>query len=335
MNIKNSHILVTGGAGFIGSHIVDSLLIKGAKVTVLDNLQFGNLENLIHVRRDIEFVQGDIMDVNLLECLMRGVDAVSHQAAQLEILLATSNPHWDLQINTIGTLNVLEAARKAGVAKVINASSACVYGQKSGPTNEDDSRHPNWTYGVSKLAAEEYCRIYSMNKGLPTTSLRYAIVYGEREWFRRALPIFLKRTMEGLAPVVFGTGGQFRDLIHVADVVAMHNLCLESDAADNQFFNVSSGKGITISELAKLTSELFLDGTVIFEDLPEGQTSSMISGKRRNTDELKSMILDPAKAKLLLGWSSQVELSEGLRKEYEWARANPHRWNGITYSDRK
>ena len=334
MKIAGSNILVTGGAGFIGSHIVDSLVRAGAKVTVLDNLAFGTLDNLAQVRDDIHFVQGDIRDASLLERLAAGMDVVSHQAAQLEIFLATSHPCWDLEINTIGTLNVLEAARKAGAAKVVNASSACVYGQKDGPTAENDSRHPNWTYGVSKLAAEEYGRIYSQSKGLPVVSLRYSIVYGEREWYRRALPIFLRRIIDGQPPVIFGSGSQYRDFIHVADVVALHNRCLVSDAADGQFLNVSTGVGVTIGELARTISELFFNGQVIHEDISQGQTSSLVPGKRRNTDELKSMVLDPTKAETLLGWRPKVGLAEGLRLEYDWARSNPGRWADITYSDK-
>lgn len=334
MNIKGSRILVTGGAGFIGSHIVDSLLAKGARVTVLDNLSFGVMENLEAVKNDIEFIQGDILDRELLDSIMPGHDAVSHQAAQLEILLATGDPHWDLQVNTIGTLNVLDAARKAGVAKVINASSACVYGQKEGPTREDDSRHPNWTYGVSKLAAEEYCRIYCESKGLPSVNLRYAIVYGEREWFRRVLPLFLKRVMDGQPPVVFGGGGQYRDFIHVSDVVKLHNRCLTSDAADSQFLNVSTGLGTTVSELAQRISTLFHNGDVIHEELAQGQTSQFVTGKRRNTDELKSMVLDPTRAAEILDWKPAIDLDEGLRRSFEWAKANPHRWSNIRYTDK-
>ena len=335
MNISGSKILVTGGAGFIGSHIVESLVHAGAKVTVLDNLAFGTMDNLALVRDDICFVQGDILDANLLDRLMAGMDAVSHQAAQLEIFLATSHPRWDLEVNTVGTLNVLEAARKAGVAKVINASSACVYGQKNGSTAEDNARHPNWAYGVSKLAAEEYGRIYSEAMGLPVISLRYAIVYGEREWYRRVLPIFLRRVIEKQPPVVFGSGNQYRDFIHVADVVKLHNHCMASDVANGQFLNVSTGIGVTVTELAQTVSELFLDGRVIHEDISQGQTSTLVPGKRRNTDELKSMILDPAQAKRLFGWRPEVGLPDGLLREYNWAKANLERWTKIVYTKKE
>ncbi|MCS7228386.1 MAG: SDR family NAD(P)-dependent oxidoreductase, partial [Endomicrobia bacterium] len=150
-------ILVTGGAGFIGSHIVESLIEKGWEVVVYDNLSSGSLENLSHISsHKLTFIRGDILDYNTLEQAMRGCDYVSHQAAQLEIFLGIEDPERDLYVNTIGTLNVLKAARKNGVKKVINASSACVYGQTKKATREDDLTEPNWEYGVSKLAAEKY-----------------------------------------------------------------------------------------------------------------------------------------------------------------------------------
>lgn len=334
MNIKGKKILVTGGAGFIGSHIVDSLVHSGAQVSVFDNLSSGHLENLSEIKDDIQFVKGDILDVESLDQAMKQIDIVSHQAAQLEIFRAAENPHWDLQINTIGSLNVFESAKKAGVSKIINASSACVYGQKNGITREIDPRHPNWAYGVSKLAAEEYGRIYSEHY-MPIISLRYSIVYGEREWYRRVLPIFLLRVIQGKAPVVFGDGQQIRDFIYVGDVVNAHNKCIECDEANGEFFNISSGTGVSIVQLANKVSEIFLKGeNIIFENVHEGSESALVSGKFRNISELKSMILSSEKAANILQWKPEVNLDEGLRREFEWARKNQHRWQKIFYTDR-
>ncbi len=336
MKITGSKILVTGGAGFIGSHIVESLVKMGAEVSVLDNLAFGFLENLKHVESDIEFIQGDILDIDLLRKVMKGKDIISHQAAQLEIFLATSNPYWDLKVNTEGSLAVFEEAKKAGVKKVINASSACVYGQKKGLTREDDSRHPNWSYGVSKLAAEEYGRIYNNYHGLPVVSLRYSIVYGEREWLRRVLSLFLKRAIQGEPPVVFGDGSQVRDFVYVGDVVDAHNKCIEFDNINGEVFNIGTGIGVTIRELAQKISALFLDGKeVIFEQINEGEESKIIHGKRRNTAELKSMLLDISKAREKLNWEPATSLDEGLQREFEWAKENQHRWKHIVYTDTK
>ncbi|MDR3640134.1 MAG: NAD-dependent epimerase/dehydratase family protein [Humidesulfovibrio sp.] len=334
MNIKGSKILVTGGAGFIGSHIVDFLLRQGAAVRILDNLSFGTMENLVGVKDDIEFIQGDILDPETVAKSVKGMDIVSHHAAQLEIFVAAEDPSWDLKVNTIGTLNVFEAARQAGVGRVVNASSACVYGQKDGLTTETDSRKPNWAYGVSKLAAEEYGRIYSETKGLDVVSLRYSIVYGEREWFRRVLPIFLKRALDGKPPVVFGDGNQIRDFVHVEDVVRMHDACITDDRAVGEMFNVSTGIGVSVVELAQAVAKLFLDDPqIIHEQVAEGKPSAQIPGKRRNAAELKAMLLAPDKAKILLDWEPKVPLEEGLRREYEWAKAHPHRWGKILNSN--
>ena len=279
MKIKGSKFLVTGGAGFIGSHIVESLVKLGGEVTIIDNLTFGSLENLKEIESDIEFIKGDILDRELIQKVMKGKDIVSHQAAQLEIFLATSNPYWDLEVNTAGSLNVFEEAKESGVERVINASSACVYGQKSGLTKEDDPRHPNWTYGVSKLAAEEYGKIYNDDKGLPVINLRYGIVYGEREWIRRALSLFLKRVVFKEAPVVFGDGSQVRDFVYVGDVVRAHNKCIENDDIRGKAFNIGTGIGVSIRELAEKITELFLEGKdVIFEDIAEGAESKIMQG---------------------------------------------------------
>jgi len=336
MKIKGSKILVTGGAGFIGSHIAESLVKLGAEVTVLDNLAFGSSENFKGFEADIEFIEGDILDRELLEKVIKGKDIVSHQAAQLEIFLATSNPSWDLKVNTIGSLNVFEEARKCGIGKVVNASSACVYGQKSGLTREDDSRHPNWTYGVSKLAAEEYGKIYNDYKELPVISLRYGIVYGEREWMRRVLSLFLNRAVQGKAPVVFGDGSQIRDFIYVGDAVMAHNKCIENDGVNGEVFNIGTGVGLSVAELAQTVTDLFLKGEdVIFENLPEGSESTIMHGKKRNEAELKSMLLDISKAEKILDWQPETSLKDGLQREFVWAKENRHRWENIVYTERK
>ncbi len=207
MGLKGANILVTGGAGFIGSHIVESLVDVGANVVVYDNLSFGNLENLKTVEDKIKFVKGGILDYSKLKRAMKGADFVSHQAAQLEIFKAALEPARDLEINTIGTLNVLKAARENRVKKIVNASSACVYGQPTSLIQDEaHPENPNWAYGVSKLAAEKYCRIFMNETGIPVVSLRYAIVYGPKEWYRRVLTIFIKRVAEGKHPIIFGAG---------------------------------------------------------------------------------------------------------------------------------
>jgi nucleoside-diphosphate-sugar epimerase len=329
MKIENSKILVTGGAGFIGSHIVESLVMRGAKVRVLDNLSSGSLENLASVIKDIEFIQGDIRDKETLAKATKGIEIVSHQAAQLEITLSFEEPLLDLEINTIATLNLLDICLRNNVKKFIFASSACVYGQKETITKENSQRRPNWAYGISKLAAEEYCRLYSEVNPLSVTVLRYSIIFGEREWYRRAIPIFLKRVIQKLPPVVFGGGEAIRDFLYVGDLVNLHNLLIERDDIKFDIFNVSSGIPRKIIDVAKLISEKFFDGSIIYENLKEGESSNIISGKQRNKNDLRLMWLDPSKAKETLGWNIATSFEDALEKEYNWALKNLHRWSEI------
>ena len=326
-------VMVTGGAGFIGSHIVDDLVARGHQVVVYDNFSTGLDANLVHHAGAVEVIRGDILDQAALTAAMHGCEIVSHQAAQLEIFLSIRRPEDDLRQNTIGTLNVLRAAKESGVRKVINASSACVYGQTTCASRETDDPTPNWAYGVSKLAAEKYGRIYSQYEQLPVVSLRYGIVYGEREWYRRVLPIFLKRVLGGHAPVVFGAGDQVRDFVYVGDVVRLHRMCMESSAGDGEVFNVGTGRATTIATLASEAGRLRAPAIApVFEATEEGQFSRLVPEKKRNAAELKTMLLNIDKARAVYSWEPEVVLSHGLRREYEWARANPDRWQSIRYT---
>jgi UDP-glucose 4-epimerase len=327
-------VLVTGGAGFIGSHIVESLVRGGARVRVFDNFSSGVRENLTPVNGDVEVIEGDILDLDGLARAVEGMTHVSHQAAQLEITHCLDDPIDDLRTNTIGTLNVLLAARKAGVRKVVQASSACVYGQAASVPQREESHptNPNWAYGVSKLAAEKYGRLWTEAFGIPVVSLRYAIIYGEREWYGRALTIFLRRLLDGLAPVVFGEGDQVRDFTNVHDLVRLHALALVQDAADGQALNVSTGVPTRIRELALLAMEVAgFSGEPVFEDVPIGAASRRVDGRMRLPSELQVMCLDPERAGALLGWRPRVKLSDGLRAEWDWLRENPHRWTRMSY----
>ena len=160
--------------------------------------------------------------------------------------------------------------------------------------------------------------------------MRYAIVYGEREWIRRALPLFLKRVINNESPVVFGKGDQIRDFVYVGDVVNLHNLCLENKKSNGQIFNVGSGKGTSIKELAELSCSLSENNLkIIYENTKEGQFSKIILEKKRNIAELNRMLLDINKAKNILGWEPMTELKNGMRNEYIWAKNNISRWDKI------
>ena len=189
MKLQGVRVLVTGGAGFIGSQIVESLVRQGAKVRVFDNFSSGLRANLERVAKDIEVVEGDVRDRDAVFQATRGCQVVNHQAAQLEITKCMEDPIDDLRANTEATIHVLDAAAKTGVERLIYASSACVYGQpKYIPSDETNHpTNPNWPYGASKLAAEKYAAIFHDMTGIPMTGLRYAIIYGPREWYGRVL----------------------------------------------------------------------------------------------------------------------------------------------------
>lgn len=319
---------MTGGAGFIGSAIVEDLLERGCQVTVLDDLTSGYLDNLAAVRPHIEFVQGSILDRPLLAELTAGKDIVSHQAAQLEILRAMDDPGEDLITNTLGTLNVLQACVKNSVPRFIAPSSAGVYGQAQfTPQTEDHPLEPQWAYGVSKLATEHYARQFMHDHGLQTTMLRYAIVYGPREWYGRVLTLFLRRALDGRAPVVFGDGLQVRDFVFVKDVVACHRACLLHPETIGQVYNVSTGVGTTILDLAAAVVELAgMDGKPIFESVEEGQVSSLVPGRRRIPSELRTLVQSPQKIFCATGWKPKTSLREGLAQQWEWLASHPERY---------
>jgi UDP-glucose 4-epimerase len=325
-------VLVTGGAGFIGSHIVDDLVREGYRVRVYDNFSSGLEENLRAVKNDVEVVRGDILDEEALAEAMRGIDVVSHQAAQLEITLCVDDPVADLRCNTVGTLNVLKAAVKQGVQKIINASSACVYGQAQfvPETEAGHPTNPNWAYGVSKLAAEKYCQVFSSMHSIPIVSFRYSIVYGPREWYGRVVTLFLKRVLEGKPPVIFGSGSQIRDFICVDDVVRANRCALQKPLDGSHSLNVSTGVGTSIAALAEKAGKLAAKPLEpIREDVPVGGMSAVV-GRVRLPAELERMVLDNQQAKSLLGWEPRVSLDEGLKREYAWLAENPGRWTRIS-----
>jgi UDP-glucose 4-epimerase len=334
MNLEGSRIFMTGGAGFIGSHLVCDLLEAGASITVYDNFSSGLDENLHAVTGPLEIIPGDILDYEVLRDAMRGHDAVSHQAAQLEITRSIADPTYDLTTNAIGTLNVLKAVGELGIKKVVEASSAGVYGQAV--TELQDEGHPtepNWEYGVSKLACEKYAAIAcERNSGLSVTSLRYAIVYGEREWYGRVLTLFLKRALDRKPPVVFGQGDQVRDFVYVGDIAQLHRRCFEVDTPGHLVLNGSTGEATTVLELARTICEVTgLEEAPVFEGVAEGARSSLADGRMRLPSELHSMRMSYQRALDTVGWKPEVVLRDGLEREWDWLIDHPQRWTDMSY----
>ena len=324
-------IFLTGGAGFIGSHIADSLVKLGHEVIIYDNFSSGHRDNLSSIKKDITLIEGDILDTKkVFSSCPKDVDVISHQAAQLEIFGCLENPVMDLQTNTVGTINILELARLKNIKKVINASSACVYGQaRYTPQDEKHPTLPHWPYGASKLVAEHYARIYMESYGINIVSLRYGIVYGPREWYGRVLTMFLSRILGGQSPVIFGDGSSVRDFIAVNDVVDFHNRCLTNDAVFGKSFNVGSGNGTSVSELATLACQILTKGKIspLFEEVQEGAFSKNMPTRKRIPHELKSMVLSFEQANQITGFKPQGSLAQGVQKEYEWISNYPDRWD--------
>lgn len=334
MDLADAKIFMTGGAGFVGSHLVRDLVSAGARVTVYDNFSSGLDENLEGVDGDVSVVRGDILDYDALHEAMRGHDAVSHMAAQLEITRSIGDPVYDLTTNTIGTLNVLKAITDLEIPRMVEASSAGVYGQAV--TDVQDETHPtdpNWEYGISKLACEKYSAIFcERTPGLSVASLRYSIVYGEREWYGRVLTLFLKRALAGRAPVVFGRGDQVRDFVYAGDIARLHRRCLESGFDGHLVLNGSTAVATTVLELANQICDIAGEHLEpIFDDVAEGEVSLLADGRMRLPSELGAMRMSYERARQVLGWEPQVSLSEGLEREWKWLHDHPYRWNEMSY----
>jgi UDP-glucose 4-epimerase len=335
MDVEEKNVLITGGAGFIGSHLVEEYLANDAgKVVVFDDFSTGSKENLKQIKDSrLKIVKGSILEMCELDGTVKEeeIQIIDHLAAELEVYTGIRDTEKDARMNIIGTLNVLNAALKADVEKMLFASSGAVYGQAQHVRiGESHPLEPHWPYGVSKLAAERYVLQFQKLFGLNTTAFRYGIVYGPREWFGRVLTLFIKRIfLENKAPIVFGDGNQTRDFVYVKDVVKAHMLAIRKENATGQVFNIGTGKSTSINELAKLLikkSGKRLD--VVYDNPKEGHASRYQPGRVRLQGELIDFVMDNKKAKEILGWSPKTGLSEGLAKEIDWVVKNPSRWGG-------
>lgn len=246
--------LVTGGAGFIGSNLVEELLNKGASVRVLDNFSTGKRENLAAFRNDIDIVEGDIRSYRLVRKATQNIEVVLHQAALPSVPRSINDPITSDEVNVAGTLNVLEAAREEGVWKVVYASSSSVYGDNPQlPKSEQMIPNPLSPYAVSKLAGENYCRVFSRIYGLKTIALRYFNVFGPRQdpnsQYSAVIPRFIQCILEGSRPTIYGDGEQSRDFTYVANVVEANLLAAISNCDGGQAMNCACGERTTLNEL--------------------------------------------------------------------------------------
>ncbi len=308
-----SRFLVTGGAGFIGSHIVESLAKKNNFVRVLDNFSTGKIANLKGLRK-VEIIKGDIC--SLAACLkaVKGMDFVLHQAALRSVPQSMVNPHDYNRVNIDGTLNMLEASRQNRVKRFVFASSSSVYGQvKDFPEKEDFNPAPISPYALSKLAGEYYCKIFSLHFGLPTIALRYFNVFGPRQAldddYAVVVPKFINCLLEGKSPPIFGNGRQSRDFTFVQNVASANLLAAAADKVNFGIFNVAAGNAVSVLELVKILNRIM--GKNIppkFLPLRAGDVFKTLADIRQTQEYLK--------------FRPQVDFVEGLKITVDYWKKN-------------
>jgi UDP-glucose 4-epimerase len=303
--------LVTGGAGFIGSHLADALVAAGHEVVVLDDLYTGFRE---HVPPGATFVEGTVADEALVRDAVAGCEVVFHQAAHKAVLRSVEHPLTTDLVNTHGTLTVLKAALDAGVRRVVYASSSSVYGGAApAPTREDAPTYPRSPYAVTKLAGELYCRVFHELYGLETVALRYFNVYGPRQrpdsTYAAVIPLFVDALLTGKRPIVHGDGRQSRDFTYISDVVAA-NLAAAGEPAERcagRVYNIAGGRTADLLELLAILGELL--GV-----RPEPEFTDPRPGDVRTSQG------DPSAAASDLGFRCEVALAEGLARTVDWLR---------------
>jgi UDP-glucose 4-epimerase len=301
--------LVTGGAGFIGSNLVRHLIEHGHAVTVLDNLSSGFGSNLSSMPQ-ARLIEADVRDAEAVGRAVAGQDVVFHLAASVGNTRSIEYPIDDSEINVIGTLRILEAARSAGVRKVVFSSSAGIFGElKTLPIREDHPVEPDSPYGASKLAAEKMCLAYTKLHGIETVCLRYFNVYGVNQRFDaygNVIPIFAHRMLAGDSVIIFGDGEQTRDLVNVRDVVQANYKSGLARGVTGAF-NIASGTRVTINVLARLVADA------------GGITPRIEHGPPRKGD-VRDSLADISRARAAFGYEPTVDLANGLREYMAWAR---------------
>jgi len=299
------NILVTGGAGFIGSHLTQRLLADGHRVRVLDDLSTGKKSNLEQCPT-VEFIQGDVGDLDTVAIAVQGCQAVFHKAAIASVQRTVEEPLSSSRVNYQGTLNVLDAATKAGVKRVVFAASSAAYGNlKTLPASEANAVDPLSPYAVDKMASEFACRVYTQLHGLNTVCLRYFNVYGPRQDpsspYSGVISLFARALIEGRAPTILGDGGQTRDFVFVGDVVEANLKALQSDAAVGKVINIGTGHATSIKGLFATLA------TVAASDIEATHGEARMG-------EVRDSVADVRRARELLGWSPAVSLSDGLAR---------------------
>jgi len=314
MTISFKKAFVTGGAGFIGSHLTGDLVAKGCRVTVLDNFSSGRRANLSRMAADIELIEGDIRDLRAVERAAKGCEVIFHLAAVVSVPQTVAQPLDSAMVNDLGTLHVLEAARKAGSGAVVFASSSAVYGDDPGlPKRENMVPKPLSPYAVQKITGEYYARVYHDLYGIDTASLRFFNVFGPRQDpsspYSGVISIFMSKAVAQTGPIIYGDGTQSRDFVYVSDVVRAMTSAASTKAAAGRSINVGTGTSIDINRLWRTIAGM------------AGLSIEPCYGPPRAGDIIASVAsVDTAGS--LLGFKTEVSLEDGLERTFRWYAAS-------------
>ncbi len=311
---RGARYLVTGGAGFIGSHLAQGLVEGGGEVRILDDFSTGKRENLQAFADRVDVIEGCLTDVAVCRGACEGVDYVFHQAALPSVQRSVEEPLQTHAVDATGTLNVLVAARDAGARRLVYAGSSSAYGNTPElPKREDMPTSPRSPYAVAKLAGEQYCRVFAAVMGLETVVLRYFNIFGPRQdpdsQYSAVIPLFITHALEGRSPTIHGDGGQTRDFTYVGNAVHANLLACHAPAshAAGAVFNVGCGSRISINELWSEIQRV------------TGARVDAVHGPERPGD-VRDSLADLTRIRECLGYESRVPLSEGLRRTCDWFR---------------
>src|SRR6185436_5867126 len=309
-SLGGKRIVVTGGAGFVGSNVVRRLLAEQARVIVLDDFYTGDDHNLPADESNLEVIRGSVTDYDLVRDVTRGASLVFHLAAG-NIIVSTRNPREDYEVNIGGTLNVLMAARELKIPRVVYSSSTSVYGNpKYLPINEDDATNMLSPYAVSKFAGENYCKAFYESYGLSVSAVRYSNVFGTAQRpdnpYCGVIAKFFEAAMAGESPRIHGDGEQTRDFTYIDDVVEATILAGVSSKAEGQVYNVGTGRETTINQLARMIVQI------------AGAQVELTHVDRRDIDNIRRRVVNIEKIRRELRWVPSITIEEGLRRTHQW-----------------
>ena len=302
-------VLVTGGLGFIGSALAEELVERGYDVRILDNISTGNTENISGIRDAVEFVKGDIRDKGTVKECLKNMDYVMHEAADASVPGSIKNPELTYEINVRGTLNILSAAVKSGVNRIVFASSCAVYGNSPVPQREGMKPRPLSPYALTKVIGEKFCETLAETQNLEIVSLRYFNVFGPRQnpdsEYAAVVPKFITKITQDIKPTVYGDGNQTRDFVYVKDVVAANILATTKKGISGRVFNIGSGKPTSINDLLEAICRIL------------GKKANPIRKEKRAGDTAHSLA-STEEARKSLGFEPAYSLDRGLKETTEW-----------------